>query len=74
MFLPYVELFLETFTKTYRKNIPGVWFARERMLENTLFIGLYLFMAALIIIGVYFRGENWEIVYPWVETISGGGH
>ena len=38
-----------------------------------LFIGLYLFMLSLIIIGVYFRGENWAIAYPWVETL-GGGH
>jgi quinol-cytochrome oxidoreductase complex cytochrome b subunit len=73
MVLPYIEIFLETFTKTYRKNIPGVWFARERGLENALFIGMYLFMLALIIIGVYFRGENWSIVYPW-EHIAGGGH
>jgi len=74
MFLPYVEIFLESFIKTFRKNTPGVWFARERNLENTLFIGLYLFMLALIIIGVYFRGANWAIEYPWVHTVSGGGH
>jgi len=30
-------------------------------------------MLALIIIGVYFRGANWDIVYPW-EHIVGGGH
>ncbi len=74
MFLPYIEIFLESFNKTFRKNIPGVWFARERILENSLFISLYLVMAALIIIGVYFRGANWAIEYPWVQTISGGGH
>jgi quinol-cytochrome oxidoreductase complex cytochrome b subunit len=73
MVLPYIEMALESFTKTYRKNIPGVWFARERGLENALFIGMYIFMLALIIIGVYFRGENWAIVYPW-EHVVGGGH
>ncbi len=73
MGLPYIEIFFETFTKTYRKNIPGVWFARERNLENALFIGMYLFMLGLIIIGVYFRGENWAIAYPWAH-VSGGGH
>jgi len=31
-------------------------------------------MLALIIIGVYFRGANWAIEYPWVQTVSGGGH
>jgi len=73
MVLPYIEMFVETISKTYRKNIPGVWFARERNLENALFIGMYLLMLTLIIIGVYFRGENWAIAYPW-EHISGGGH
>ena len=34
--LPYIEMALESFTKTYRKNIPGVWFAKERGLENAL--------------------------------------
>ena len=73
MVLPYIEIFLESFNKTYRKNIPGVWFARERNIENALFIGMYIFMLALVIIGVYFRGENWAIVYPWAH-MSGGGH
>ena len=74
MILPYIEIFFETMTKTYRKNIPGVWFARERNLENALFIGMYIFMLVLIIIGVYFRGENWAIVYPWEHVVTGGGH
>lgn len=73
MVLPYIEMFFETMSKTYRKNIPGVWFAKERNLENALFIGMYIFMLTLIIIGVYFRGENWAIVYPW-EHVMGGGH
>jgi len=73
MFLPYIEMFTETMSKTYRKNIPGVWFAKERNLENALFIGMYIFMLTLIIIGVYFRGENWAIAYPW-EHVLGGGH
>ena len=73
MVLPYIEMFFETFTKTYRKNIPGVWFAKERTLENALFIGMCVFCAVLIVIGVYFRGANWEIVYPWIP-VTGGGH
>ena len=73
MALPYIEIFFESFTRGYRKDIPGVYFARERNLENALFIGMYLFMLVLIIIGVYFRGENWAIVYPWEHT-AGGGH
>lgn len=73
MVLPYIEMFFETMIKTYRKNISGVWFARERNLENVLFIVMYLVMLGLIITGVYFRGENWAIVYPW-EHVAGGGH
>jgi len=73
MVLPYIEMFFETMSKTYRKNISGVWFAKERNLENALFIGMYIFMLVLIIIGVYFRGQNWAIVYPW-EHVVGGGH
>ena len=73
MVLPYIEMFFETFTKTYRKNIPGVWFAKDRTLENALFIGMYIFMGVLIIIGVYFRGANWEIIYPW-DPVTGGHH
>jgi hypothetical protein len=34
---------------------------------------MYVFMAVLIVIGVYFRGANWEIVYPWIP-VTGGGH
>ncbi len=74
MVLPYIEMFFETFTKTWKTNVPGVWFARERGLLNVLFIGIYVFMLVLIIIGVYFRGENWAIVYPWEHPLSGGGH
>ena len=47
------------------------WFAKERTLENALFIGMYVFMAVLIVIGVYFRGANWEIVYPWIPVTGG---
>ena len=72
MFLPYIEMFFETFFKSFRKNIPGVWFAKERTLENSLFIAMYVIMGILIIIGVYFRGANWEIIYPWDPPISGG--
>lgn len=73
MVLPYIEMALETLTKTYRKNIPGIWFAKERTLENSLFIAMYIVMGLLIIIGVYFRGENWAIVYPW-DPPTGGHH
>ena len=49
----------------------GVWFARERWVENVLFILFVLANVALIVIGVYFRGVNWSFQLPW-EAV--GGH
>ncbi len=43
----------------------GVWFARERVLANTLFMTFLIIMLVLIIIGMYFRGPNWGFVLPW---------
>ena len=58
MFLPYFEMFFETFS-VIQKNIPGVWFAKERTLENSLFIAMYVIMGILIIIGVILSA-NWK--------------
>ena len=49
-----------------------MWFAKDRTLENALFIGMYIFMGVLIIIGVYFRGAT-QIIYPW-DPVTGGHH
>jgi len=43
----------------------GIWFAKERRLANTLFLIFWVIMIFLIIIGVWFRGENWDFVFPW---------
>jgi quinol-cytochrome oxidoreductase complex cytochrome b subunit len=43
----------------------GKWFARERLLANTLFLSFVLFNIAMIILGTYFRGPNWDFVVPW---------
>lgn len=43
----------------------GVWFARERLLANTLFVTFVLVNIILIIIGTFFRGQNWEFVSPF---------
>jgi menaquinol-cytochrome c reductase cytochrome b/c subunit len=43
----------------------GVWFARERIMANTLFMTFLIVMLILIIIGMYFRGPNWGFVIPW---------
>ncbi len=43
----------------------GRWFARERLLANTIFLTLVLVNIMFIIIGTFFRGPNWAMVSPW---------
>lgn len=43
----------------------GKWFARERLLANTIFLSFVLFNVVMIIIGTFFRGPNWDFVVPW---------
>jgi quinol-cytochrome oxidoreductase complex cytochrome b subunit len=43
----------------------GKWFARERLLANTIFITLVVVNVYFIIIGTFFRGPNWSFVSPW---------
>ena len=43
----------------------GRWFAHERLLANTLFATFAVLNVALIVIGTFFRGANWEFVSPW---------
>lgn len=69
---PYIEIFVETLFKLKRKDVSGIWFARERLLENSLFLTITLLMLVLIIVGTLFRGANWEFVYPWIAPAAGG--
>jgi quinol-cytochrome oxidoreductase complex cytochrome b subunit len=49
-----------------RKQIGvGRWFARERLLANSLFMTFVIVNVILMIIGTFFRGPNWEFVSPW---------
>jgi quinol-cytochrome oxidoreductase complex cytochrome b subunit len=43
----------------------GKWFARERLLPNTIYLSAVLLNIILVIIGTFFRGPNWEFVSPW---------
>ncbi|MGD8322660.1 MAG: cytochrome b N-terminal domain-containing protein, partial [Gemmatimonadota bacterium] len=43
----------------------GVWFARERLVANTVFALLALAVVALTVVGTFFRGPNWAWVWPW---------
>jgi quinol-cytochrome oxidoreductase complex cytochrome b subunit len=56
LLVPYVD----------RKNAGvGRWFARERLLANSLFVTFVVVNLVLIVIGTFFRGPNWEFVSPW---------
>ncbi len=43
----------------------GRWFAKERMLANTLFMTFAVLNVMFVIVGTVFRGPNWEFVSPW---------
>ena len=43
----------------------GKWFARERLLANTLFLLFAVVNVILMIVGTFFRGPNWAFVSPW---------
>jgi len=43
----------------------GKWFAKERLLANTLFMTFAIVNVVLMIVGTFFRGANWEFVSPW---------
>jgi quinol-cytochrome oxidoreductase complex cytochrome b subunit len=43
----------------------GRWFARERLLANTIFLSLAILNVIFIVIGTFFRGPNWSFVSPF---------
>ncbi len=56
----------------------GVWFSKHRLLATTTFTLLLLTNLTLVIIGVFFRGANWQLVVPWnkpaaTSSTHGGG-
>lgn len=65
--IPTVEVLILLLVPYLDRNTKGVgrWFAKERLLANTLFLIFVVVNIALIIIGTFFRGPNWEFVSPW---------
>lgn len=65
--IPTAEVLLLLLVPYLDRKIAGVgrWFARERLLANFLFLTFVIVNVALIIIGTFFRGPNWEFVSPW---------
>jgi quinol-cytochrome oxidoreductase complex cytochrome b subunit len=43
----------------------GKWFAKERLLANTVFLSMVILNVIFIIIGTFFRGPNWTFVSPF---------
>ncbi|MGE5232512.1 MAG: cytochrome b N-terminal domain-containing protein [Acidobacteriota bacterium] len=43
----------------------GVWFARDRRLQNWVFLGLCLVVVAFTLIGTFCRGPYWNFYWPW---------
>jgi quinol-cytochrome oxidoreductase complex cytochrome b subunit len=43
----------------------GRWFAKERLLANTIFLTLVILNVIFIAIGTFFRGPNWTLVSPF---------
>ena len=43
----------------------GRWFAKERLMANTIFLTLVILNVIFIIIGTFFRGPNWALVSPF---------
>ncbi len=65
--IPTIEVLLLLLVPYIDRKVAGVgrWFARERLLANSLFLTFVVVNVVLIIIGTFFRGPNWEFVSPW---------
>ena len=51
----------------FDRNPKGVgrWFAKERLMANTIFLSMVILNVIFIIIGTFFRGPNWTFVSPF---------
>jgi quinol-cytochrome oxidoreductase complex cytochrome b subunit len=65
--LPTLEVLVLLLVPYFDRGPQGVgrWFARERLLANSLFMTFVIVNVALIVIGTFFRGPNWTFVSPW---------
>lgn len=47
------------------KESTGVWFARDRRRQNTIFLVLCLVILVLTFVGTVMRGPYWNLYWPW---------
>ena len=59
-----VFLFLAPYIDRGTQGV-GRWFARERLLANTIFLSMVILNVIFIIVGTFFRGPNWTFVSPF---------
>jgi len=59
-----ILLLLAPYLDRQNKGV-GRWFAKERLLANTLFLTFVIVNLVLIVIGTFFRGPNWEFASPF---------
>ena len=65
--VPGIELLLLLLLPYVDRGREGVgrWFARQRILANSIFLLFVIVNIGLIIIGTFFRGANWQFVSPF---------
>jgi quinol-cytochrome oxidoreductase complex cytochrome b subunit len=65
--VPGIELLLLVLLPYFDRGKAGVgrWFARQRLLANSLFLICVVVNVILIVIGTFFRGANWQFVSPF---------
>jgi len=65
--VPGIELLLLILLPYIDRGRQGVgrWFARERLLANSIFLTFVVINIYLIVIGTFFRGANWQFVSPF---------
>ena len=47
------------------KEAAGVWFARTRLRQNTVFLAVCLVILVLTLVGTFMRGPYWNLYWPW---------
>lgn len=65
--VPGIELLLLLLLPYIDRGKEGVgrWFARQRILANSIFMLFVIVNIGLIVIGTFFRGANWQFVSPF---------
>ena len=48
----------------------GRWFARQRVVANTIFTVCLIAAIVFTVIGTFFRGPNWDWIKPWKPTTT----